>query len=119
MTDRPTTQAALDARFGDAPRVPPEAEILADMAGRGVCRLYAEKPVDPALVRTLCGIALSAPSKSDLQQRDIVVVTRPGDTGRDGPDHRVRLAACGTGAAGLLRQSSAHARLSFPRPGSR
>lgn len=77
MTDRPTTQAALDARFGDAPPVPPEAEGLADMAGRGVCRLYRPDPVDADLLRTLCGVALSAPSKSDLQQRDIVIVTDP------------------------------------------
>ena len=77
MTDRPTTAQALTARFGDVPEVPECAEALADMAGRGVCRLYSDDPVDPALVRTLCAVALSAPSKSDLQQRDIVVVTDP------------------------------------------
>lgn len=77
MTDRPSAQDALDARFGDAPDVPDVAAGLADMAGRGVCRLYREDPLDPALVRTLCAVALSAPSKSDLQQRDIVVVTDP------------------------------------------
>ena len=74
MTDRPTTQQALDARFGDAPAAPPETDQLADMAGRGVCRLYRPDPIDPDLLRTLCGVALSAPSKSDLQQRDIVIV---------------------------------------------
>ena len=68
----------LNARFGDAPEVPEEAEILADMAGRGVCRAYRDADVDPDLIRTLCAVALSAPSKSDLQQRDIVVVTDPG-----------------------------------------
>ncbi|MFK7942672.1 MAG: nitroreductase family protein [Paracoccaceae bacterium] len=67
----------LNARFGDAPEVPAETEDLADMAGRGVCRAYKDDPVDPDLVQTLCGVALSAPSKSDLQQRDIVVVTDP------------------------------------------
>ncbi|MEM7211164.1 MAG: nitroreductase family protein [Pseudomonadota bacterium] len=67
----------LNARFGDAPDVPEAAEALADMAGRGVCRAYLDDAVDPNLIRTLCGIALSAPSKSDLQQRDIVVVTDP------------------------------------------
>lgn len=77
MTDRPTTAEALTARFGDAPEVPEIATALADMAGRGVCRLYRDDPVDPALVRTLCGVALSAPSKSDLQQRDIVIVSDP------------------------------------------
>ena len=77
MTERPTVQKALEARFGEAPDVPPEAECLADMAGRGVCRLYDNRPVDPALLRTLCAVALSSPSKSDLQQRDIVIVTDP------------------------------------------
>lgn len=67
----------LDARFGDAPNVPADADGLADMAGRGVCRAYRNDPVDPALIRTLCGVALSSPSKSDLQQRDIVIVSDP------------------------------------------
>ena len=47
------------------------------MAGRGSCRDFTDRPVDPALIRTLCAVALSAPSKSDLQQRDIVVVSDP------------------------------------------
>lgn len=68
---------ALLARFGDAPEVPHEAEALADMAGRGVCRAYKTDPVDRDLIQTLCSVALSSPSKSDLQQRDIVVVTDP------------------------------------------
>jgi nitroreductase len=68
---------ALQARFGDAPEPPADAGTLAEMAGRGVCRAYRDEPVDPALVRTLCAIALSSPTKSDLQQRDIVVVTDP------------------------------------------
>ena len=68
---------ALQARFGDAPEVPEAAEPLADMAGRGVCRSYRDDPVDIELVRTLCAVALSSPSKSDLQQRDIVIVTDP------------------------------------------
>lgn len=68
---------SLTARFGDTLDVPEEAEALQDMAGRGVCRSYQDRPVDPALIHTLCGVALSSPSKSDLQQRDIVVVTDP------------------------------------------
>jgi nitroreductase/FMN reductase [NAD(P)H] len=73
-----TVKAALQARFGDAPEVPDAAGSLADMAARGVCRLYRPDPVDRALVRTLAGIALSSPTKSDLQQRDIVIVTDAG-----------------------------------------
>ncbi|MBM3649635.1 MAG: NADPH-dependent oxidoreductase [Alphaproteobacteria bacterium] len=45
------------------------------MANRRVIRRYLDKPVDPALLDALCAVALSAPSKSDLQQADIVVVT--------------------------------------------
>lgn len=69
--------AALRARFGSAPALaeaPKGVEALADMADRRVMRRYLDKPVDPALVETLCAVALSAPSKSDLQQADIVIV---------------------------------------------
>ena len=37
-------------------------------------------PVDPALLRLLCACALSAPSKSDLQQADIVILDKPEQT---------------------------------------
>jgi FMN reductase [NAD(P)H] len=47
---------------------------IARIAGRRVHRRYDGRAVDPALLRLLCACALSAPSKSDLQQRDIVVV---------------------------------------------
>lgn len=67
----------LKARFGSAPALtdaPKGVEVLADMADRRVMRRYTDRPVDPALVETLCAVALSAPSKSDLQQADIVIV---------------------------------------------
>src|SRR5512138_1213038 len=69
---------ALKARFGTAPTLkdaPKNADVLAEMANRRVIRRYLDKPIDPALLDTLCAVALSAPSKSDLQQADIVVVT--------------------------------------------
>jgi nitroreductase len=47
---------------------------IARIAGRRVHRRYDGRPIEPALLRLLCACALSAPSKSDLQQRDIVVV---------------------------------------------
>jgi nitroreductase/FMN reductase [NAD(P)H] len=68
----------LKARFGSVPALaePPKGiEVLADMANRRVMRRYTDKPVDPALVETLCAVALSAPSKSDLQQADIIIVS--------------------------------------------
>src|SRR5262249_36865277 len=49
-------------------------DAAAPLAAHSVHRRYAARPVDPALLRLLCACALSAPSKSDLQQRDIVVV---------------------------------------------
>ena len=79
MLDR--LQKALKARFGSAPALketPQGVDTLADMANRRVMRRYLDKPVDPALVETLCAVALSAPSKSDLQQADIVIVTDKG-----------------------------------------
>jgi nitroreductase/FMN reductase [NAD(P)H] len=71
----------LKARFGTAPALkeaPKGVDVLADMANRRVVRRYADKPIDPALLETLCAVALSAPSKSDLQQADIVIVTDRG-----------------------------------------
>ncbi len=69
---------ALKARFGTAPALkdaPKNADVLAEMANRRVIRRYTDQPVDPALLETLCAVALSAPSKSDLQQADIVIVS--------------------------------------------
>lgn len=79
MLDRLLT--VLRARFGTAPALteaPRGVDVLADMANRRVIRRYLDKPVDPALLDTLCAVALSAPSKSDLQQGDIVIVSDKG-----------------------------------------
>lgn len=76
MLDR--LKSVLKARFGSVPALseaPRGVEVLAEMANRRVVRRYADKPLDPALLDTLCAVALSAPSKSDLQQADIVIVT--------------------------------------------
>ena len=73
--------AVLKARFGSAPALseaPRGVDVLADMADRRVMRRYLDKPVDPALLETLCAVALSAPSKSDLQQADNVIVSDKG-----------------------------------------
>lgn len=77
--------AALRARFGSAPALseaPKGVEVLAAMADRRVIRRYTDRPIDPALLETLCAVALSAPSKSDLQQADIVIVTDQGQRDR-------------------------------------
>ena len=71
---------ALQERFGEAPEIPAELgrlDALAAIAARRVHRKYSTRPVSAALVRLLCASALCAPSKSDLQQRDIIVVSDP------------------------------------------
>lgn len=71
---------ALQARFGESPQVDdrlPGLDQLARMAGRRVLRRFADRAVDPALLQLLCACALSAPSKSDLQQAEILVVRDP------------------------------------------
>jgi nitroreductase/FMN reductase [NAD(P)H] len=72
--------AALERRYGDAEDIARAAPVdalgqLARMADRRVIRAYQDRPVDPDLVRLVAATALAAPSKSDLQQRDIVIVT--------------------------------------------
>ena len=75
-----TIAAALKHRFGEA--LPVDGNLagldaLARIASRKVHRRYLDKPVDAALLRLLCACALSAPSKSDLQQADIVILEKP------------------------------------------
>ena len=77
MTDT-TLADLLRARFDEEVAVPaglPPA--LASMAARGSCRAFLDAPVDDGLVRTLCAVALASPTKSDLQQRDIVLLQAP------------------------------------------
>jgi nitroreductase/FMN reductase [NAD(P)H] len=81
MTDPKSVQSIQDSlsrRFGEAIEVDDNLaglDELARIAGRRVQRRYTERPVDPALLRLLCACALSAPSKSDLQQADIVIAS--------------------------------------------
>jgi nitroreductase len=68
---------ALAARFGEAIEVEETLsglDELARIAGRRVQRRYTDRAVEPDLLRLLCACALSAPSKSDLQQADIVIL---------------------------------------------
>jgi nitroreductase/FMN reductase [NAD(P)H] len=70
---------SLQRRFGETPTVDEKLaglDALARMAGRRVHRRYDGRPVDPALLRLLCACALSAPSKSDLQQADIAILDK-------------------------------------------
>jgi len=70
-------KAALEARFGEAPALPDELPGLATLtaiAGRASCRDYDPALLDPETVPMLAAVALAAPSKSDLQQADIIRV---------------------------------------------
>ncbi|MEL6481111.1 MAG: nitroreductase family protein [Pseudomonadota bacterium] len=75
--------AALEARFGEtagasAAHLGPEAAgALARIVGRRACRRFRRDPVDEGLLRLVLATGLSAPSKSDLQQADIVWVRDP------------------------------------------
>lgn len=71
-------EAALAERFGGVFRADPAlpgTDELARMASHRTHRKYSGRAVEPALLRLLFACALSAPSKSDLQQADIVHVT--------------------------------------------
>jgi nitroreductase/FMN reductase [NAD(P)H] len=80
MANDQAIRDALGARFGEAPPIDPKLgglDALARIASRRVVRRYRAEPVDDAVIRLLCACALSAPSKSDLQQRDILIVADP------------------------------------------
>ena len=78
MVPPDSRDAALNRRFGtdDAHLViPPDAPPLhRQLAERGVVRWIKREPVPFELLHRLCALALCAPTKSDLQQRDIVIV---------------------------------------------
>ena len=70
--------AALAERFGEDIAIDPALpglNELAQIAGHRSHRRFLPRAVTPDLLRLLCACALSAPSKSDLQQCDIVIVT--------------------------------------------
>ncbi|MEM7500205.1 MAG: nitroreductase family protein [Pseudomonadota bacterium] len=74
----------LEARFGpgqggDATAVGAAAAAsLARLAGRRACRRYAAQPIGEGLMRLVLAAGFAAPSKSDLQQADVVWVRDPG-----------------------------------------
>ena len=68
----------LKYRFGpDVPTTPPllsQHEFPAQLAGRRSHRRFKPDPLKPELIQSLCALALCAPAKSDLQQRDIIII---------------------------------------------
>jgi nitroreductase/FMN reductase [NAD(P)H] len=70
-------RTALFERFGETFAIDaglPGLDDLAKIAGHRSHRRFTSRAIAPELLRLLCACALSAPSKSDLQQCDIVVV---------------------------------------------
>ena len=70
----------LGARYRDAPEVAtqaPQPDLIRSMAARGSCRSFLDDTVPTALVDMLCAVALASPTKSDLQQRDIILIRDP------------------------------------------
>ena len=73
-------ESFLAQRFGENIPVDPALEGLErieSIVKHRVIRRYSAKPVNSELLRLICACGLSAPSKSDLQQRDIVIVEEP------------------------------------------
>ena len=67
---------SLERRFGKIDHdIPVTSQTLQQMADRGSCREFNDETVDPKVIQTLCAVALASPTKSDLQQRDIVMVS--------------------------------------------
>ncbi len=74
-------ESAIAERFGEKISVAADqtgADALARMLEHRSHRRYTAQPVDPVMLRMLFACALSAPSKSDLQQADIVQVSDAG-----------------------------------------
>ena len=73
-------QELFEARYGEALGVStqtPGLDLIYSMASRGSCRSFLDAPVPQDLLDILCATALASPTKSDLQQRDIILVQSP------------------------------------------
>lgn len=67
----------LRHRYGTSPAVDPATpglDRLAALAAHRSHRAFSDRAVGRDLIEVLCAVALASPTKSDLQQRDIVIV---------------------------------------------
>lgn len=75
------SRTPLADRFGlDAADADPDDDappVMHQMAARGSIRKFRPEAVPYPVLRRLCALALCAPTKSDLQQRDIIIVDAP------------------------------------------
>lgn len=70
----------IEERFGQALPLPegcPGTDALRDLLSHRTQRAYSKKPVDDEMLQVLFACALSSPTKSDLQQADIIHVRNP------------------------------------------
>src|SRR5688500_2527065 len=77
IADVETIPRALSKRSGKEFSIDPTLPglgTLARMADHRTIRRYLPRAVDRDLLDLLCACALSVPTKSDLQQRDILVL---------------------------------------------
>jgi nitroreductase len=129
MAEAERIAAMIAARFGSAPAVSADSLAGTDAAGlarlldRRSCRDYAARDVPEGLVRLTLAAGLSAPTKSDLQQADVVWVRDDAQRaalveGIPGAEWIVNapvfLVVCGNGA----RLASLFAAGCSPSPGS-
>ena len=68
----------IERRFGerveDVPTLARGEAVIRGLLDHRVIRRFSDRPVEAGLVRLLCAAALSSPTKSDLQQGDILIV---------------------------------------------
>ena len=84
MSDWQTLSERLRSRFGDAPADPGVGDgphgvaqppsLWTDLSQRGSVRRFQDAKPPVELLRTMAALALCTPTKSDLQQRDIIIV---------------------------------------------
>lgn len=80
MSQHDIVLEALRTKFGDASlpeKTDQNLSPLSHLANRGSCRDFETDPIPRQTIDILCAIALAAPTKSDLQQRDIIVIENP------------------------------------------
>lgn len=85
MTDWEQLFADIDYRYTDGikdtgfetlkARLPKVPELWSTLAKRGSVREFAETPPTYEELQLISALALATPTKSDLQQRDIIIVT--------------------------------------------
>jgi len=77
QSPKPPLPHVFDCRYADAPDVDVSlaaGDALRTMAARGACRSFLDRPVPDDLLDVLCATAFASPTKSDLQQRDIILL---------------------------------------------